>query len=296
MNSTRSGRRSSSSAVLLGDDAAGDHGDHAAHQSFLRRWGEAGEDLRRAALATLAEVGDEALDGRVVALHDNRPGDHRLDHAEAGQVRIGREEAEHRRNPGPDRPRPVVDLVESLRDMVAQLLHHRLVGDYEALVLAREVLVEGAAGDRRGTGDMGDGRSRVAVLRARLREPGDQPLALVVNDELAWQAVAARWQPRQLGLDLRRLSPEDEWIDRSAFLPHCDHTERLGMLEAVGSVGYGYEATSVRTVPDRSGLHRQGPLQPDEVGRLDAAGGSPEVDHERRGRHDLLVVDTGDGR
>jgi hypothetical protein len=51
------------------------------------------------------------------------------------------------------------------------------------------MLVEGAPGDRRVAGDVGDGCPCVAVFSDRLGEAGDQPLALVVGDELAWQPV-----------------------------------------------------------------------------------------------------------
>src|SRR6476646_810123 len=50
---------------LTGDDAPGDQRDHAADERFLGRRREAREDLGRAALAALFEVGDEALDRRV---------------------------------------------------------------------------------------------------------------------------------------------------------------------------------------------------------------------------------------
>ena len=105
---------------------------------------------------------------------------------------------EHRADPGLDRLRPVLGLLEGGGDPLAQLLHHRLVGGDEALVLAREVLVEGAAGDGGGAGDVGDRRARVAMLGDRLGDPGDQALALVMGDELARQAVAPRRQARQL--------------------------------------------------------------------------------------------------
>jgi hypothetical protein len=41
-------------------------------------------------------------------------------------------------------------------------------------------------------GDVGDRRARVAVLGDRLGDPGDQPLSLVMSDELARQAMSAR--------------------------------------------------------------------------------------------------------
>ena len=152
----------------------------------------------RAALAARLEVGDEALDRGVVALDHDRAGDQRLDHAEPGQVGLGGEEGEHRRDPGPDRLRPVLLGLEGVADALAQLLHDRVVGGDEALVLAAEVLVEGAPRDRRVAGDVGDRRAGVAVFGDRLGEAGDQPLALVVDDELARQAVPARGQAGEL--------------------------------------------------------------------------------------------------
>ena len=138
------------------------------------------EDIVGATLAAGGEVGDETLDRGVVALDHDGPGDQRLDHAEAGEVGLGGEELEHRPDPGAHRLRPLVLLVESLADPLAQLRHDRVVSRDEALVLAAEVLVEGAPGDRRVTGDVGDRRPRVAVLGNRLGQAGDQPLALVV--------------------------------------------------------------------------------------------------------------------
>ena len=89
-------------------------------------------------------------------------------------------------------------LLEGLGDPLAQFRHHRVVGGDEALVLAAEVLVEGAPGDGRVAGDVGDGCPRVAVLGNRLGEAGDQALALVVGDELARQAVPAGGKAGQL--------------------------------------------------------------------------------------------------
>ena len=83
-------------------------------------------------------------------------------------------------------------LLEGLCDALSKLGHDGVVGGDEALVLAREVLVKGAPGDRRVASDVGDGRARVTVLGDRLGEAGDQPLALIVGDELAREAVAAR--------------------------------------------------------------------------------------------------------
>ena len=70
-----------------------------------------------------------------------------------------------------------------------------LVGGDEAVLLALEVLVEGAAGDLRRRGDLGD-RGRVpAVLGDRLDDAVEQPFALVLGDEDSRQAVAAGRQP-----------------------------------------------------------------------------------------------------
>ena len=48
-------------------------------------------------------------------------------------------------------------------------------------------------------GDVGDRGAGVAVLGDRLGEAGDQPLALVVGDELTRQAVPSRREAGQLG-------------------------------------------------------------------------------------------------
>jgi hypothetical protein len=39
---------------------------------------------------------------------------------------------------------------------------------------------------------MGDRRPRVSIFGNRLGQPGDQPLALIMGDELARQTVAPR--------------------------------------------------------------------------------------------------------
>ena len=69
-----------------------------------------------------------------------------------------------------------------------------LVGGEEAVLLALEVLVEGAAGDLRRLGDLADRGRVVAVLGDRLDDAVEQPLALVLGDEGARQAVAPRRQ------------------------------------------------------------------------------------------------------
>ena len=94
--------------------------------------------------------------------------------------------------PAAHRLRPLLLLVEGVPHPPAQLGHDHVVGRDEALVLAVEVLVEGAPGDRRVAGDVGDRRPRVSVFRYRLGQARDQPLALVVGDELARQAVTPR--------------------------------------------------------------------------------------------------------
>ena len=166
------------------------------------------------ALASGGEVRHETLDRGVVALDHDRAGDQRLDHAEPREMGFGGEELEHRRDPGPHRPRPLLLLIERLGHPPAQLGHHRVVSRDEALVLALEVLVEGAPGDRRVAGDVGDRRPRVAILRNRLGETRDQALALVVADELAGQAVAPRRQAGQLGGILGRLDRRVGWISQ----------------------------------------------------------------------------------
>ena len=71
-----------------------------------------------------------------------------------------------------------------------------LVGGEEAGFLVGEVLVEGAPGDRGGLGDVGDGRRVVAALGDGVDQRGDDPLALVLDDELARQPVATGGQAR----------------------------------------------------------------------------------------------------
>lgn len=58
-----------------------------------------------------------------------------------------------------------------------------LVGGGEAVLLALEVLVEGAAGDLRRGGDRGDRGRVVAVLGDGLDDAVEQPFALVLGDE-----------------------------------------------------------------------------------------------------------------
>jgi hypothetical protein len=48
-------------------------------------------------------------------------------------------------------------------------------------------------------GDVGDRGAAVAVFGNRLGEPGDQPLALVVDDELPRKPVPARRKAGKLG-------------------------------------------------------------------------------------------------
>jgi hypothetical protein len=72
-----------------------------------------------------------------------------------------------------------------------------VVGGEEAGFLVGKVLVEGAAGDRGRFGDVGDGGGVVAALGDGVDQGGDDPLALVLLDELARQAVPAGGQARR---------------------------------------------------------------------------------------------------
>ena len=127
---------------------------------------------------------------------DLPPGADRLDQAEAGQLRLAGEEAQHRRQRGAHLLRPLLEGAGGDDHCVANVLGHHLVGGEEALFLAGEVLVEGAAGDRGRSGDVGDRGVVVALLGDGVDEGGDDPLALVAGDELARQAVTAGGQAR----------------------------------------------------------------------------------------------------
>ena len=173
-----------------GVEAADDQGGDAADQGLVadfhvelggRRLGAQGrgEQLHRLAVAG----GDLAARGE------------RLDQEAAGDGRVAGEDVEqggeagaHPVGPGLPRPRRRQHRVEDVG------LDH-LVGGDEAVLLALEVLVEGAAGDLRRGGDTGDRGRVVAVLGDRLDHAVEQPLALVLGDEDARQAVAAGRQP-----------------------------------------------------------------------------------------------------
>jgi hypothetical protein len=71
-----------------------------------------------------------------------------------------------------------------------------VVGGEEAGFLVVKVLVEGAAGDRGGLGDVGDRGRVVAALGDGVDQRRDDPLALILGDELAWQPVPAGGQAR----------------------------------------------------------------------------------------------------
>jgi hypothetical protein len=71
-----------------------------------------------------------------------------------------------------------------------------LIGGEEAGFLVGEVLVEGAPRNRGRLGYVGDGGRVVAALGDRVDQGGDDPLALVLDDELARQAVPAGRQAR----------------------------------------------------------------------------------------------------
>ena len=161
------------------------------------------------ALAAGGDVGEEGLHSGVVALDHDRAGDQGLDHREARQVRFGGEEAEHRLDPGAGRDGPVVLGLEGLVDPLAHLLGDRVKGRDEALVLALEVLVEGVPRDRRVAGDVGDRGPAIAFFGDRLGESRDQPLALVVHDEVPRQPVPTGRQAREL----RRVLGSVGWIE-----------------------------------------------------------------------------------
>jgi hypothetical protein len=66
-----------------------------------------------------------------------------------------------------------------------------LEGGQKALLLALEVGVEDPPADLRVADDVAQRHRTVALLRHRLGEPRNQPLALMVGDLLAAVAVAA---------------------------------------------------------------------------------------------------------
>ena len=202
------------------------------------------------ALAARGEVRDEGLHGGVVALDHDRAGDQRLDHRQPRQVRFGGEEAEHRADPGASRVGPVVLGLEGIVDPLAQLLGDRVESRDEALVLAVEVLVEGAPRDRRVAGDVGDRGAAVAFFGDRLGEAGDQSLTLVVDDEVAGQSMPSG---REAG-ELRRV------------LGRLDRVPRRGRYLSGSEVGGG----PLRRLG--TDVRRQGEV--DEVGeeRLDLLG------------------------
>ena len=139
---------------------------------------------------------DEALHRGAVAGRDLAAGGDRLDHAEAGQLGLGGEEAQHRRQRRPHLLRPLAEGLGGGPHRGADVVGDHLVGGEETGFLVGEVLVEGAAGDRGGLGDVGDRGRVVAALGDRVDQRRDDPLALVLLDELARQAVAAGGQAR----------------------------------------------------------------------------------------------------
>jgi hypothetical protein len=132
------------------------------------------------------------VDRFVKARCHGRPSALRLDQAEAGEVRLGREKGEHCARGGDRAVRPVVDRRDRLGGQLADVAGDDLEGGEEALLLALEVRVEDPARDARLLGDVSDRHRLVAVLGNRGGEAGDQPLALIVGDLLAAETVTTR--------------------------------------------------------------------------------------------------------
>jgi hypothetical protein len=74
------------------------------------------------------------------------------------------------------------------------------------------VLVEGPPGYRRVARDVSDRGAGVAVFGDRLRQPGDQALALVASYELAGKTVPPRGKAGELGWILRRVDRGVDWF------------------------------------------------------------------------------------
>ena len=76
-------------------------------------------------------------------------------------------------------------------DLLAEPVGAGHVGGQHAVPEVAEVLVEGAGGDAGPLADLGGGDAGVAVLGERLGHRRQQPPALVLDDEVGGDAVAA---------------------------------------------------------------------------------------------------------
>ena len=76
-------------------------------------------------------------------------------------------------------------------DLLAEPVGAGHVGGEHAVPEVAEVLVEGAGGDAGQLADVGGGDAGVAVLGERLGHRREQPPALVLDDQVGGDAVAA---------------------------------------------------------------------------------------------------------
>ena len=79
-------------------------------------------------------------------------------------------------------------------DLLAEAVGGRHVGGEQAVPEVAEVLVEGAGRDAGPLADLGGGDAAVAVLGERLGHRREQPQALVLDDQVGGDAVAAGGQ------------------------------------------------------------------------------------------------------
>ena len=129
------------------------------------------------------------------ALH-HRPQRGGLDQAGPGQRRLGGGVVEQGGEPGRDAlgkggARGAGGLLHPAR----RLGEGGVVGDEEAVLLGGEVLVELEAGGGGALDDVGDGDGPVATLGDQVDGGGEDALALMMDDDLAAQLVAAGLDP-----------------------------------------------------------------------------------------------------
>jgi hypothetical protein len=156
-----------------------------------RPGGPTGADsLRRAR----SQIGNEALDRDLKASVYAGPGAQTLDQQQIRLPWLCGEAGERRTETGAHPLSPLALAGTGPQHISAQTLDGPFVGSEEAPVLAVELTVEVALGDSSSAGDRGNGRSVVTVLVERVGDRGQQPLPLVLRDELPREAVTATWK------------------------------------------------------------------------------------------------------
>src|SRR5262249_2919218 len=112
------------------------------------------------------------------------------DQVETGEVRAAGEEPDQRRDRGGHLVGPLVLSRRSIGHQLRYVIVERDPGRREDVLLAGELLIKGPPRDRRGVGYLADRGVRVDVFGGQLGNGRQQPLALVVGEDLGRDAVA----------------------------------------------------------------------------------------------------------